>query len=256
MAITGEEMGEKKGRLYGIGVGPGDPELITLKAVKALKEVDIVFTAASSKNSFSLAVEIAGPHIPEGISVEMLPFPMSGGDMALKMKAWQEHSERITCELDRGKRVAFLTLGDPMTYSTYGYVLQCIKEKKTEYDIITIPGITSFQAAAACVNIPLVEGEESLLLTSGAYGGNHLRYKTGIPENVVFLKAYKNVIDIEAALEERNMLSGSLAVSKCSREDEKVFLDIRELKNRKPDYWTLILAKQPKNGVCKKEIKD
>ncbi len=245
-------MNEKKGTLYGIGVGPGDPELITMKAVRVLKEVDIVFTAASTKNSFSLAVNIAQPYIPEDAKVEVLSFPMSD-DFDEKMKSWEAHSKRVTDELEKGNNVAFLTLGDPMTYSTYGYVLQFIQANSPGYDIITIPGITSYQAAAARVNSPLVEGEESLLLTSGAYGGSHLRNNNGGPENIVLLKAYKNVNDIEAALGEKNMLENSLAVSKCGRQDEEVINDIRELKTRKPDYWTLILAKQQKNGSYKKK---
>ncbi len=245
-------MTEKAGTLYGIGVGPGDPELITLKAVRILSEVDLVFTAASTKNSFSLAVNIAQPHIPETTPVEVLSFPMSS-DFDEKMRSWESHSERIVSELAKGKNIAFLTLGDPMTYSTFGYILQFMKENSPEQNIVTIPGITSYQAAAACVNTPLVEGEESMLLTSGAYGGNQLRNaKTG-PENIIFLKAYKNVNDIEDALNEVDMLEHSVAVSKCSREGQEIIRDVRELKNRKPDYWTLILAKQSKNGTYKKK---
>ncbi len=245
-------MNEKKGTLYGIGVGPGDPELLTLKAVRILKEVDIVFTAASTKNSFSLAVNIAEPHIPEAAKVEVLSFPMSS-DMDEKMKSWESHSIRIADELEKGNNVAFLTLGDPMTYSTFGYVMQFMQANSPGHNIVTIPGITSYQAAAARVNTPLVEGEESLLLTSGAYGGSHVRNKNGGPENIVLLKAYKNVDDIEEALGESDMLKNSLAVSKCGRKDEEIIRDIRDLKLRKPDYWTLILAKQPKNGTYKKK---
>ena len=116
-------MNDKKGTLYGIGVGPGDPELITMKAVKILNRVDIVYAAASTKNNHSLAVNIAGPHIPENTAVKMLRFPMTS-DKNETRKAWKTHARTIIAELEKGLDVAFLTLGDSMTYSTYGYILK------------------------------------------------------------------------------------------------------------------------------------
>ena len=120
-------MTKKTGTLYGIGVGPGDPDLITVKAVKILNRVDIVFAAASTKNNHSLAVNIARPHIPENAAVKMLRFPMTR-DKHQTRAAWQEHSHTIIAELEKGKNVAFLTLGDSLTFSTYGYILRHIQD--------------------------------------------------------------------------------------------------------------------------------
>lgn len=235
----------KTGTLYGIGVGPGDPELMTVKAVNILKHVDVVFTASSSKNSFSLAVDIAKPHLSEGVETRILPFPMTKDSAVLK-NAWTENSAQIVAVLEAGKDAAFLTLGDPMTYSTFGYILQHLQDVRPDVSIETIPGITSYQAAAARMNVPLVEAEESLLITSGAYGGAHVRKLSSRAENVVLLKAYKNVKDISDALAENNMIKNSRAIQKCGRDGEEIIEDITELANRKPDYWTLILAKQGK----------
>jgi precorrin-2/cobalt-factor-2 C20-methyltransferase len=229
--------------LYGIGVGPGDPELMTIKAVKVLGHVDVVFTASSAKNSFSLAVEIARPHLPANVDVRNLSFPMTQ-DKDLLKSAWRENSEAILAVIDEGKDAAFLTLGDPMTYSTFGYILQDIREIRPDLPIVTVPGVTSYQAAAARMNVPLVEAEESLLLTSGAYGGGNVRKFSDCAENVVLLKAYKNVGDITRALEESDMIENSRAIKKCGREGEEIITDIRTLADREPDYWTLILAKQ------------
>ncbi|MFA6010065.1 MAG: precorrin-2 C(20)-methyltransferase [Desulfobacteraceae bacterium] len=236
-------MEKKQGTLYGIGVGPGDPELMTIKAVKILAHVDVVFTASSAKNSFSLAVDIARPHLPETVDVRHLSFPMTQDKEHLK-SAWRENSLAILDVLDLGKDAAFLTLGDPMTYSTFGYILQDIQELRPDLPIVTIPGITSYQAAAARMNVPLVEAEESLLLTSGAYGGGNVRKFSDCAENVVLLKAYKNVKDITRALEESDMITNSRAIKKCGRDGEEIIKDIRTLVDREPDYWTLILAKQ------------
>jgi precorrin-2/cobalt-factor-2 C20-methyltransferase len=236
-------MEKKQGILYGIGVGPGDPELMTIKAVKILNTVDVVFTASSTKNDFSLAVDIAKPHLPANVEVRTLSFPMTK-DKSVMKKAWQENSRIIVDVLNQGIEAAFLTLGDPMTYSTFGYILQEIQEGYKDVTIVTIPGVTSYQAAAARMNVPLVEAEESLLLTSGAYGGHNIRKLSDCAENVVLLKAYKNVKDITMALEESDMIQNSRAIKKCGREGEEIITDVRKLAEGEPDYWTLILAKQ------------
>ncbi len=240
-------MSKEQGVLYGIGVGPGDPDLMTIKAVNTIKEVDIVFTAASTKNDFSLAINIAEKFLSENSEVKTLYFPMTK-DMEVSDKAWQENTDEIAAELKKGKSAAFLTLGDPMTYSTFGYILKYMKRDYPDTPVEIIPGITSYQAAAARTKTILVEGEESFLLTSGAFGGERIRGLKKI-ENVALLKAYKNVDDITLALEENNMLKKSFGISKCGREGEEIIEDIRELSKRDPDYWTLILAKQSNNGT-------
>ncbi|MFW5855254.1 MAG: SAM-dependent methyltransferase, partial [Thermodesulfobacteriota bacterium] len=111
-------MNSQNGKLYGIGVGPGDPELIPLKAVRILSRVDVVFAASSSKNDYSLAVSIAQHHIPQGTPIMILPFPMTKDDSELR-QAWRDHARVIISHVKEGKQAAFITLGDPTTYSTY-----------------------------------------------------------------------------------------------------------------------------------------
>jgi len=241
-------MTKQTGTLYGIGVGPGDPDLLTLKAAKILNRVDIVFAAASTKNSHSLAVNIAREHIPDKATVIRLKFPMTR-DKNETRRAWKAHARTIISELEQNKNVAFLTLGDSMTYSTYGYILKYVQTLAPHLEIRTVPGITSYQAAAARLNTPLVEGEESLMVVSGAKGGQRLRDLCGKPENVVFLKAYRNVPDIKAAIDESGSYPRSVGIKSCGHANEEIVKDIGELSRRKPDYWTLILSKQAtRNG--------
>ena len=122
-------MTEKIGTFYGIGVGPGDPELIPVKSVRILEKVDVVFTAASTKNDFSRAVEIARAYIPAQTPVETLSYPMCT-DENLKRDAWEAHAQTIISRLESGQDVAFLTLGDPLTYSTYGYTLKYVQANR------------------------------------------------------------------------------------------------------------------------------
>lgn len=236
-------MSTQTGTLYGIGVGPGDPELLPLKAVRLLGEVDIVFAASSSKNSYSLAMDIAGPHIPETTPVIRLAFPMTR-DREETGRAWEEHARTVIERLDRGENAAFITLGDPTTYSTYGYVLRNLRRLRPDLPVETVPGITSYQASAARLNIPLVEGEESLLVTSGVQGGQRLREMDRLPENIVFLKAYRNAADICAALEENGLLENSVGISRCGLPEEEIIRDVCDFRERPPGYWTIILAKR------------
>ena len=238
-------MNKKIGTLYGIGVGPGDPDLITLKSVKILNRVQVVFAASSTKNSHSLAVNIAKPHIPKTSSIRMLSFPMTKDEKETR-KAWAENAATIINELIQGKDAAFITVGDSMTYSTFGYILNEIKASAPYIKIESIPGITSYQAAAARLNTPLVEGEESLLVTSGVKGGDRLRQFSVKPENVVLMKAYRNVKDIISAVDEAGLFQDCVGISKCGLPGEEIVTNLNEFAIRPPNYWTLIIAKQKK----------
>jgi precorrin-2/cobalt-factor-2 C20-methyltransferase len=235
------------GTLFGLGVGPGDPELIPVKAVRILKQVDLVFTAASARNDYSLAVAVARPYISAGTVIQKLDFPMSR-DPAVTAGAWQRHAQRIADVLEAGRCAAFLTLGDPLTYSTYGYILRHLQAGWPHLSVCTVPGITSYQAAAAAINRPLVEGGESLLIMSGTHDCERRLRLTRRPDNVVLLKAYRNVRGLCRAIEDAGMLSGSVAVADCSRENQRIFPDLKELCSQPPNYWTLIIAKQ--NHQC------
>nr|WP_319490449.1 precorrin-2 C(20)-methyltransferase [uncultured Desulfobacter sp.] len=236
-----------QGILYGIGVGPGDPDFITLKAVEILKKVDMVFAASSTKNSHSLAAQIAKPHLRASVPIQRLPFPMTR-DKQAKEAAWQDNAETVIRELEQSKHVAFITLGDCMTYSTYGYLIKYIKRLAPHIEICSIPGITSYQAAAARINTPLVEGEESMVLFSGVMGGDKFRQISDHADNVIFLKAYKNAGDIAKALDEAGRAGKSVGIVKCGLEDEQIVSDVNTFAGKKPDYWTLIISK--KNGHC------
>jgi precorrin-2/cobalt-factor-2 C20-methyltransferase len=236
-------MQNQTGTLYGIGVGPGDPELLTLKAVRVLSMVDVVFTAASSKNAYSLAVNIARPHIPATTTVRHLAFPMTR-DRRQTRAAWEANARQIGAALEAGQNAAFLTLGDPLTFSTFGYILKWIRRLFPAVTVETIPGITAYQASAAALNTPLVEGEQSLLVMSGANGGHRLLERPVAPDTVVFMKAYRNVNGICQALAKADMLAHSAGVVACGLPDQEIVHDIQTLQTRAPNYWTLIIAKK------------
>lgn len=232
---------KKQGKLFGVGVGPGDPELITRKAIRVINEADVIFTAASTKNNYSLAMKIAEPYISDNADIQNLSFPMIK-DKIESSKAWDYNAEKIAILLKQGKTAAFITLGDPVTYSTFGYILTAMETIMPQADIEIVPGITSFHAAAARCNRILVEAEETLAIMSGAYGGDNIRAIAEKVDKIAIVKAYKNTEDINKALKETGFNKKSIAISKCGRDGEEIIDNIEDLEKRKPDYWTLILA--------------
>jgi precorrin-2 C20-methyltransferase len=235
-------MKHKKGKLYGIGVGPGDPELIPLKSVRILKGVDVVFAAASSKNDYSIALEIARPHLGKDIQAIRLSFPMTA-DIEREKHVWKKNAETVIEYLNKGKDAAFITIGDPLTYSTYGYLIKEVKRLSLDTAISTIPGITSYQAAAALTNTPLTEGDESLLILSGLKEKDQLKNWIGKADNIVLLKAYRNMQEICSVIEEMDLTNKTTGVIHCGLDGEEVVTDIRKMIDKEPYYFTVLMIK-------------
>jgi precorrin-2/cobalt-factor-2 C20-methyltransferase len=233
----------KRGTLYGIGIGPGDPELITLKAIKILNQVSIVFSASSTKNSYSLANNIASVHLKKGMPVEHLGFPMTKDREMLKA-AWRKNADRVMEVLKNGKDAAFITLGDPMIYSTFGYIMQTVGELAPDIHIRVIPGITSYQAAAATSKRILAESEESFVVISGALGAEKLKEVSDSADNIVMLKVYHKYKEILSELDRLGLAEKSILVSKCGLEDEKTVSDLMVNEaSPHPHYLSLLLIK-------------
>jgi len=229
------------GIFYGIGVGPGDPELLTVKAARLLEKIDVVFTAASLKNDYSVAFDIAKAYIPNTTEVKRLSFQMTSH--AARMQAIRENARKVLQVLRKGENAVFLTLGDPMTYSTFTYIAKALKELEPDITIRSIPGITSYQAAASRLLVPLAEGEESLLVVSGAQGGVALKKTVGKVDNIVMLKTYKQFDHILKTLEELNLVEHTIGISRCGFEGEEIIHDVSRFNGKHPPYFTLLIIK-------------
>lgn len=231
------------GTLYGIGVGPGDPDLITLKAVKTLHKVDVVLAAASTKNEASLALSIAAPHLAPGAQTLRLDFPMTR-DAAVLAAAWRANAEAVAEILDAGRNAAFLTLGDPLTYSTFGYLSRALA-LRTDAPVEVVPGVTSYQAAAARTGRVLVESGESLAVVSGVADEACLTRVLESVQSAVILKAYKNLPVIRRVLEKLGLGDACVFVTRLGLEGEAVIHGLANLPE-KPSYFSLILVRRQK----------
>ncbi len=234
------------GTLYGIGVGPGDPELITLKALKVLQRVPHIFASCSTKNNYSLALNIVRSHL-NGAGIEHLPFPMTRDPQVLQ-EAWEKNAGRVLEVLASGSDAAFVTLGDPLTYSTFGYLLKTLKRLHPGLRIVTIPGITSYSAAAALTQTPLTEGEESFYLVSGAMGAARLREVIDRADNIVLLKTYRHFADIYRALKELDLLDRATCISRCGLDGETVVEDLKSVQPGSMPYLSMIIIKKKGRG--------
>jgi precorrin-2/cobalt-factor-2 C20-methyltransferase len=234
------------GTLYGIGVGPGDPDLITLKAVKILAKVDVVLAAASTKNEASLALSIARPHLAPNADAVRLDFPMTRDPERLDA-AWRANADTVADILKQGRSAAFLTLGDPLTYSTFGYLLRTLNGRLADIPVQVVPGVTSYQAAAARTGRVLVEADENLAVVSGVAPEAELRRALTSAKSAVILKAYKNMPVIRRVLEELGLARHSVFVTRLGHEGEAVFQGLDDVPD-KPSYFSLILVRPQANG--------
>ena len=227
-----------RGKFFGIGVGVGDDENLTLKAIKTLSSVDIIILPEAKMSEGSTAFEIVKNHVKENIEKVFLEFPMSK-DINLKRKFRKENADKINDFLDNGKNVAFLTIGDPMTYSTYTYVLEHILE---DAKVETISGINSFNSIAARLNIPLIIGDEDLKVISV---NNKTDFYKEIDnnDNIVFMKISRNFQKIKKAILETGNKDNAVIVSDCGKENEKIYMDIEEIQEI-PYFSTLLLKKK------------
>jgi precorrin-2/cobalt-factor-2 C20-methyltransferase len=226
---------KKLGTFYGIGVGPGgDEELLTLKAVKAIENSSVIIAPAARKGGDSIALDTAKNFIKEGSEVKVLHFPMERGKWEDKV---YNNFKLIEEKLLEGKNVAFLTIGDPLLYSTFIYILNHINEEG--YETKVIPGINSFCAAASLSQTPLVLGDEGLLILP-ASKIDELRDE----KFVIIMKLGGKEEEVLNVLDEKGYKY--VYVSKAYREGEQI-LRHREEIIKNGNYMSLIIAEKEVN---------
>lgn len=216
-------------KLYGVGVGPGDKELLTLKAVRIIEMCDVVVAPSAMKDGKSIALETAEDHIRKDSEILIKHFPMGGEEQEQKI---YEAFKVIEEKLKEGKNVAFLTIGDPFVYSTYIYLLKYIEEQGFETE--TVPGITSFCACASLAKEPLVIGDEPLLIMPASNIHN-----IGNEKFLVIMKVYKVEEEVIKVLEEKGF--NYVYVKKAGREGQEVLRNKEDIIKNK-EYMSLIIA--------------
>lgn len=229
------------GCLYGIGVGPGDPELITVKALKALQNAPVICVPQASNRRESYALSIVKEYVKPEQEILRAPFPTDDADGAAQ--TWRNASELVVEKLREGQDVAFLTEGDPMLFSTFSYVLEGVQEICPEARVEIIPGVSSVMAAAASSGTPLVTHGQKLAVLPAAYGLEELSEATSNFDTVVLMKVSPVIVKALANLEGLGLTANSTYVRRVSTDREKVIRDVTEIKDEDMDYFSLLIVR-------------
>lgn len=249
-----------EGKFVGIGVGPGDPELITVKAAKMLKMADVISVPKAHADKPSLALAIIKDILKEREKppkVLRLVFPMTKDKDGLK-KAWARNAQIVAEEVKKGKMVAFITLGDPMFYSTFIYICHSMQEEFPEVKLEIIPGVTSLTACAASSRIPLAEREEIVAIIPSATDLKQIEEIAKHAHNLVLMKGTQRLKDLVSILERCGFTKNSTValVRRCTMPEEKVIVgklgDV-SIWDVNKDYFSMTIIKSSENGPWKGE---
>ena len=234
------------GKLIGVSLGPGDPELITRRGWAALQSGArwIYPTKKAEEFSYALSiVERGGLAVPTD-AVELV-FPMTRDAQALG-RAWALAATRTVELLAEGHDAVFLVEGDASTFATFGHLARVVRELVPEVEVETIPGVSSFAAAAATTGLPLAEEDETLAIIPTAYGIAVIDHLLDDFDTLILLKVkplLDNVLDL---LERRGLLATSCFIEKVGSPDERIVHDLATLRDTSVNYLSLLLVRNPK----------
>ncbi len=230
--------------IFAVGVGPGDPELVTRKAERVLRNADVILTPVSNPGDASVALEIVKEFLDETHQeIIVHQFPMTS-DKSRLIPAWQEAARLIAEKALDGKNVAFITIGDPLIYSTFIYLLKIFREEYPQLPIEIIPGISSINTSAAVAGIPLVESEEKLVVIPATAGIDAISDALAAFDTVVLLKVKPLYHEIITLLRQAGRESSSAFIERVGSERQRIITDLDQMEAHSPDYLSLMIIRR------------
>jgi len=236
------------GKLYVVGVGPGDPELLTLKGLRVLKEVPCIFVPKGREEGSSLALSIASKITDlSGKEIIEAYFPMRktrglSGQCDLDTK-WHETIETVLSRLRTGVDAAFITMGDPTVYSTFCYLHERLLDLAPDIVIEIVPGVSSITASAARAGIYLGIANERIAILPANYDDS-LKEVLLQFDTVVLMKVHKVFISILRTLEDMQLLDKAIYVARAGMEDERIIPNIKEVKEEDINYFSVVIVRK------------
>lgn len=236
------------GALYVIGVGPGDPELLTLKAVRILNGISCICVPKGREEGSSLALSIVKKAVNiDGKEIIEAHFPMRKTKEAEHEcelnKKWQETIEIVYSRLNKGIDMAFITLGDPTIYSTFFYLYDKLIELNPGLNIEIIPGVSSVNAAASRARLSLGLADEKIAILPATYTDD-IKKALEKFDTVVLMKVHRVFEKLLNALTEMNLIDNAIYISKAGMEDERIFANIRDVKEKDLNYLSVVIVKK------------
>jgi len=234
------------GKLYAVGIGPGDPELMTIKAVRILKQVPCIVVPKGREEGSSLALSIVQKILPlDGKEIVEAFFPMKktmGGEREDLDHQWNETVDAVLNRLDRGTDAAFITIGDPGIYSTFFYLYDRLLERRPSLAIEIIPGISSINAAAARAGVYLGLGNERIAILPANYLES--LQETLEKFDTVLMKVNKVFDTVREILEKMDLAGNAVYVARTGMEDERIYNDIRTVGKEDLNYFSLMIVRK------------
>ena len=231
------------GKFFGLGVGPGDPGLLTVRATEVLRQADVICVPRSRAENESVAMKVAGAYIADTTEILEISTPMVRDTETLEAE-WQRGAEKIAERLLAGKDVAFITIGDTMLFSTYTYLMKKVQAIIPGVAVESVPGITSFSAAAAYLNASLAEGSEKLAIIPAIDDPEDLREILSQFSNAILMKVAGKYDRIVSVLEELGLKDKAVYISKLGYPEQFVTADLDSLRGTKLEYLSLIFVKR------------
>jgi len=236
-------------QFYVIGVGPGDPDLMTIKAVKRLRACPVLVVPKGTKDGPSTALDIIRPHVDLAAKeVAEIHFPMK----KIRMNeppdpevaaAWRAAAGEIGRHIRAGRDVAFPTLGDPAIYSTGFYTCQALSEAAPEIPVRFVPGVAAMNACSAAAGLPLCQGDDMLAVVPATFANHRLRRIFNDFQTVVLMKVHRVLPRVIGLLGEAGLLDKAVLVERTSRASEQVFTDLSSLGDRPMHYFSTIIVR-------------
>ena len=239
------------GILYGVGVGPGAPDLITIRALNVLKQAQVLALPRSSDYGESMAWKILKPTLGEipGQERIFLTFPMNKDPERLR-PAWDAAFAAIGERLERGLSVAFATEGDPSLFSTFIYLRREAPLRWPGIRIEVVPGVSSIVAVPAVTGIPLADGQERIAILPASYGVEDLGQVLEMFDTVVLMKMGAEIPKVVEALERQGLVDRAVYVSKATMAEERIVRDIRTIQAERGDCFAMIVvSRKERSGL-------
>ncbi len=239
------------GKLYGVGVGTGSPDLMTLRAVNTLRDVDVIVIPQSKKGRKSVAWRITEPNVVKNDVQErlFLTFPMTKDPEILK-PAWDYAFTEIGKRLEEGKSVAFITEGDPLFFSTYIYLHKAAQERWPGLETEIVPAVSSFTAVPSVIQQPIADGQERVAVVPASYGLDTLPAIFKLFDTVLLMKVSSIMPELVEILKNEGLLDNATYVSKATMDFQMTTTDLESIKNDKCDYFSMVMVKKhERNGV-------
>jgi precorrin-2/cobalt-factor-2 C20-methyltransferase len=246
------------GTLYGVGVGPGASDLITLRALRVLRTADVLALPRASRYAASTAFRIVKPALGEVPGQErlLLTFPMARDPQKLA-RAWRSALDAIGARLERGRSVAFVTEGDPSLFSTFIYLQREARLRWPGLAIEVVPGVSSLAAVPAVSGVPLADGQERIAIVPAAYGISDLDDLLARFDTVVLMKIGPEMPRVIAALERSGLLERAVYVSRATMAEQRVERDLRAVAGERGDCFAMVvIAKKERAGLLVPALSD